>query len=472
MNPLRIIYSARKDHLKEEDMPGLEEEFVHYILNTKYQNLPAEVVDTAKHMFLINIGTTIAGATLEGCEALRDQIKGWGGRQEATILLHGDRVPAHQAALVNSYMARALDSDDGIRPGMHVGASAVPTALAAAELAKGCSGKELLTALAVGAEVADRINLVSDYDGFDPTGICSIFAATAVASRILSLDYEKTWNALAIGFNKSGGSFQSNIEGALSVRLIQGFVAQGGILSAQLAAKGFTGPKSFLEGIYGYFHLYAKGKYDPQRVVSELGKRFEFSKTMFKKYPSCGNTISSTEAMLDLVREHNLTPENVSQINIKVTPYAYKLVGGSFRIGHNPRVNAQFNIRYCVANALLRKSSKLEHFEEPLIRDPNIMDITQNVLVEADPILAERDETAVEMEVRTKDGNIYRKRIDIAAGFAERPLTREEIMERFWNCIGYARKPVPKEKAEKLVSWIGKLEEIDDIRSLIPLVLW
>ena len=453
-------------------MPGLEEEFVHYILNTKYQNLPNEVVGTAKQMIVTIIGTTIAGATLEGCQALRDQIKEWGGKEEATVLLHGDKVPAHHAALVNSYMARALDYDDGIRPGMHVGASAVPAALAASELAQGCSGKEFLTALAVGAEVADRINLVSDYDGFDPTGICSIFAATAVAGRILSLDREKLWNALAIAFNKSGGSFQSNIEGALSVRLIQGFVAQGGILSAQLAGKGFTGPKNFLQGIYGYFHLYAKDKYDLQKVAGELGKRFEFSKTMFKKYPSCGNTISSTEAMLDLVGEHDLTPENVSQINIKVTPYAHKLVGGLFRIGHNPRVNAQFSIRYCVANALLRRSSKLEHFDEPLIRDPNIMNIVQKVHIEADPILDERDETAVEMEVLTKSGDKYRKRIDIAGGFAERPLTREEITERFWNCISYAKKPLPREKIEKLISLIDQLEGVEDIRSLIPLALW
>jgi len=453
-------------------MPGIEEEFVHYILNAKYQNLPSEVVGTTKHMLLTIIGTTIAGSTLEGCQALRDQIKEWGGKGGATILLYGDKVPAHHAALVNSYMARALDYDDGIRPGMHVGASAVPAALAASELAQGCSGKEFLTALAVGAEVADRINLVSDYDGFDPTGICSIFAATAASGKILSLDHEKLWNALAISFNKSGGSFQSNIEGALSVRLIQGFVAQGGILSAQLAEKGFTGPKNFLEGIYGYFHLYAKDKYDPQVVVGELGKRYEFSKTMFKKYPSCGNTISSTEAMLDLAREHDLTPENVSQINIKVTPYAYKLVGGPFRIGHNPRVNAQFSIQYCVANALLRRSSKLEHFEEPLIRDPNIMDIVQKVYVEADPILDERDETAVEMEVLTKSGDKYRKRIDIAAGFAERPLTREEIMEHFWNCMSYAKKPLPREKIDKLISLIDQLEGVEDIRSLIPLALW
>ena len=269
--------------MSRRDLCGLEEELVEYVLSAQYEDLPTGVIDSAKRMILTIAGTTIAGAMLEGCEALVDQIKGWGGREEANILLHGGKVPAHNAALVNSYMARALDFDDGIRPGMHVGASAVPAALAASELADGCTGKEFLTALVVGAELADRINLVSDYDGFDPTGICSIFAATAAVSRILTLEKEQTWNALAIAFNKSGGSFQSNIEGALSVRLIQGFVAQGGIISAQLAQKGFTGPKNFLEGIYGYFHLYAKDKYDPSSVAGELGKRFEFTKTMFKK---------------------------------------------------------------------------------------------------------------------------------------------------------------------------------------------
>jgi 2-methylcitrate dehydratase PrpD len=452
-------------------MYGIEEKLIDYILATRYEDIPVEVIATAKNLTLTIMGTTIAGAMLEGCEALADQLKGWGGKEEATILIHGGKVPAHNAALVNSYMARALDSDDGIRPGMHVGASLVPAALAACELVGGCNGKEFLTALVVGAEVSDRINLVSDYDGFDPTGICSIFAATAAVSRILALKKEKLWNALAIAFNKSGGSFQSNIEGALSVRLIQGFVAQGGILSAQLAQRGFTGPKNFLEGIYGYFHLYAKDKYDPSAVAGELGKRFEFSKTMFKKYPSCGGTISSTEAVLELAREHGIRPDDIDRINVRVTPYAHKLVGGAFRIGDNPRVNAQFNIRYCVANALLRKSSRLEHFEEPLIRDPAIMDIVQKVHTEADPALDKRDETAVEMEVRTKSGATYHKRIDFAVGFAERPLRAEEIVERFHNCISFSKGLLPPDNIERLRSLLNELEKANDVRDLIPLLL-
>jgi hypothetical protein len=99
--------------------------------------------------------------------------------------------------------------------------------LAAAELVGGCTGKEFLTALVLGTERAARINSVSIYDGFDPTGICSIFATAAIAGRILHLNSQQMLDALALAFNKSGGSFQSNVDGSLAVRVIQGFVSQG-----------------------------------------------------------------------------------------------------------------------------------------------------------------------------------------------------------------------------------------------------
>ena len=252
-----------------------ERKLAQYVSDTEYRDLPGEPVDVAKNVILTVLGTTIAGARAEGCDALVTQVKEWGGKKEATILMHGGKVPAHNAALVNSMMARALDFCDAMSPGIHIGSSSVPTALAMTELVGGCSGEEFLTALVLGTEIAARINAVSDYDGFDPTGVCSIFAATAVAGKILQLDAQQMLHAMALGFNRAGGSFQSNIDGSLAVRVIQGFVSQGGVVCAQLAEKGITGPKNFLDGIYGYFHLYAKDKYDPQRMVGDLGKRFE-----------------------------------------------------------------------------------------------------------------------------------------------------------------------------------------------------
>jgi 2-methylcitrate dehydratase PrpD len=450
----------------------LEKKLSQYIVETRFDDLPQEAIDIVKNVVLTVLGTTIAGATAEGCEALISQAREWGGKEEATILIHGSKVPAYNAALVNSAMARALDFCDAMSPGLHLGSSSVPTALATAELAGGCSGKEFLTALVLGNELASRLNLSeSAYDGFDPTGVCGIFAATAIASKILHLNRQQALDALALTFNKSAGSLQSNVDGSLAVRLIQGFVSQNGIICAQLAQRGISGPQNFLEGVYGYFHIFAKDKHDPQATVADLGKRFELTKTVFKKYPSCGGTLSSTDAILDLIKEKDIVPEDLSRIDIKVTPYIYKLVGHQFRMGENPKVNAQFNIQYCVANALLRKSSKLEHFDEPSIREPKIMELIDKIHVMAEPTLDERGHTAIDMRVTTRDGGVLHKSVDIARGFPGNPLTKDEHNERFQDCVRYAKKPLPPENIEKLVSLIAQLEEIDDVRVLIPLLL-
>lgn len=449
----------------------IEKKLVEYIMETPFEMLPKEVIDIAKKVVLTVLGTTIAGAKEEGCETLLSQVKEWGGKEEATILIHGGRVPAHNAVLVNSTMARALDFCDSMLMGIHLGSSTIPTALAVAELTGGCSGREFLTALVVGTEIAVRIHFSSIYDGFDPTGVCTIFATTAIAGRILGLKSEQMLNALALAFNRAGGSMQSNIDGSLAVRLNQGFASQGGIICAQLAQGGITGPMNFLSGIYGYFHLYAKDRYEPEKVMGGLGERFEFTKTIFKKYPSCGGTLTSTDAILDLVANKYLTPENIAQITIKVTPPIYKLVGHPFKIGNNPRVNAQFSIQYCVANALLRGSSKLKHFEQNYIREPKIMELIEKIYVTAEPNLEKRTRLATEMEVRTKQGDTYHKVVDYFRGTPENPLTYEEHLERFQDCVRYPDECLPQENVEKILFHISQLEELPDICNLIPLLL-
>src|SRR3990172_4918970 len=118
-----------------------EQRLANYVSDTEYEDLPGEPVAIARNVTLTVAGTAIAGAKAEGCEALVSQVRRWGGRKEATVLLHGGKAPAHNAAFVNSAMARALDFCDGMVPGLHLGSSSIPTALAAAQLAGGCRGK-------------------------------------------------------------------------------------------------------------------------------------------------------------------------------------------------------------------------------------------------------------------------------------------------------------------------------------------
>ncbi len=450
----------------------LEKNLAQFIVESRYEDLPEKTINITKNVILTVAGTTIAGATAEGCSAVFDQVKEWGGNKEATILVHGEKVPAHNAALVNGMMSRSLDFCDVLPPGLHIGSSSFPTALAAAELIGGCTGKEFLTALVVGTEVAVRLNLSDkEYNGFDPTGVCGIFATASIAGKLLYLDVNQQLNALALAFNRSSGSFQSNIDGSLAVRLIQGWTAQSGIVCAQLAQKGINGPHNFLEGVYGYFHLFARDKFDAQQVGGDLGTRFELEKTVFKLYPSCGGTLAGTDAILDIIRESDLLPEEVEQIEIRLTPYIYNLVGHNFKIGSNPKVDAQFSIQYCLADALLRRSSKLQHFDELSVKDPAIMPLIERIKVVADSGLNSRRDTAIEMKIVTKNRGILGKSVYIPRGFPERPLTKDEHHVHFQDCISYAKKKLPPRNIEKLVTYIEHLEDIDDVRKIIPLFL-
>lgn len=450
----------------------IEKKITDYVHSTTFDEIPEEPLKTIKNMVLDVLGTTVAGAEEAGIDALRKFYTGLGGKNEASILIHGGRIPAHDAALVNSVMARALDFENAMAPGFHPGASAVPTALAAAELAGGCSGKDFLTALALGVETASRLNLPeAGYDGLDPTGVIGVFETAVIASRILKLSAEELWNALALAFNRAGGSLQANVDASLAVRVIQGWVSQSGITCARLAKLGITGPENFLEGVYGYFHLYAKGTLDPKTVVDGLGKRFDLQNVVFKKYPCCGMNQGPTELMLNMMREHNITPQEVEQIDVTVPPYCYKLVGHPFRLGDNPRVNAQFNMQYCIASALMRGESKLSHFDESNIKDPRVMEFVQKVHVTGDEALNQRGHTALDMKVSMKGGGVHQGSVEIAIGFPGNPLTQEEHKQRFWDCMAYAPKPLPRDRAEELISLIEGLEEVEDVRSLVNLLL-
>ena len=129
-----------------------------------------------------------------------------------------------------------------------------------------------------------------------------------------------------------------------------------------MAQRGITGPINFLSGHYGFAHLYGRGTLDVESVTRGLGEHWRLQNVVFKKYPSCGVTQGVTELALGLVSELGLRPSDVRSAVVRLPPYAHRLVGHAFQIGANPRVDAQFNAGYCVANALVRQSSPLQHF--------------------------------------------------------------------------------------------------------------
>jgi 2-methylcitrate dehydratase PrpD len=220
--------------------------------------------------------------------------------------------------------------------------------------------------------------------------------------------------------------------------LVQGFVAETGVWCAQMAARGLTGPKNFLDGHYGYRHLYAKGLCDSASFIDGLKERWLLETIVFKKYPSCGVTQGVTNQTLEIIAELALRPEDLEYAEVRMPPYATKLVGTAFVMGDSPRVNAQFSAQYCVANAIWRRASKLDHFRPEAICDVGLQALIAKVMVIADPAMDARGHSAVDLLIRTHDGRSAQRSYDVSPGFPGRGLAAAEHEERFEDCLAYA----------------------------------
>ena len=448
-----------------------EHTLAEFVTRLHLDSVPGDVQRVVRRMVLAVAGTGFAGAAEGGVVALRELLLEAGGSPQATVLVHGDRLPAHAAAQLNATMCRALDFCDAMAPGPHIGAALFPAALAAAELAGGCAGEEFLAALVAGAELASRFNLSeAQYDGFDPTGIVVVFAAAAASSRILGLTTEQTLHALALAFNRCGGSFQSHVDGSLGVRFVQGWVAEAGVQCARLAQRGVTGPVNFLSGHYGYRHLYGRDTLDSEAIGAKLGRAWLLQRMVFKKYPSCGVTQGLTELALALVAE-GLRAENVRSVEVRLPPYAFRLVGKVFDPGSNPRVDAQFSAAYCVANALVRRTSQLQHFAPAQVFDPALRQMIERVSVVADPALNARGHAAVDLDITTNDGLVLERALDVPPGFPGAELDDAQHRARFDDCLAYAPARIATAQVDRLLETVQGLARLDDVRSLVPLLV-
>ena len=448
-----------------------------HVVESKYENLPPETLKTAKNMIMDILCCALAGARAPGCQVITDQIREWGGKGESAIFFYGDKVPAPNAALANGVMARALDFENaGPHGPIHINASTVPTAFAVAETQAKCGGKNILTAIVLGADIASRIafaqniDFLGDEGGWDPSGTCTTFGTTAVAGKLLGLNEDQMINAFGIALNQAAGTMQSNVEGAITVRLNQGLAAQRGICSALWAKNGITGVKRVLQSPWGYFHLYSRDNYDKNYLLDQLGERFEGIGATIKLYPCCRGTHGALDCILEIIRKHDIKPDNVESIRVGVSRSIYNLTGHPFKIGQNPQVDAQFSLRFVVANAVVRKQMSLEHFTEESVKSREIFSLAEKVHPEAAyEFKPGKNVLSTIVEIKTNNGETFCNEVDVPKGDPENPLSREELLQKFRDCLAFGAKPLLK-NLDLLVQRVERFEEIENISALCELL--
>jgi len=453
-------------------------EFVKHFVKTRYQDLPPAAVEAVKKEILDSLATALGGSTKEGVGELVKMVKEWGGAKQSTVIAYGLKCPAPNAAQVNGTMIHALDYDDGHQTALvHIGCVTVSSSFAAAERMGKISGKEIITAVALGGDFMSRLGLASRpgknalSSGWHPTTLFGFLGSAAVAGKIFGLDEEKMINAIGLAYHQCGGAGSGVADGALAKRMGPGLAAKAGVTSALMAERGITGERDALEGKSGIYKVYMGGDYDPRVLTADLGKRWEVVNIGNKPYPCCGLTHACIDAALALRTKHNISFNKISSITVYGGQAVYDLSQPP-EIKQNPRtiIDAQFSVPYVVAVALVNGKVMVDDFTEESIKRAEILDVARKVTGKLAPEMNRHGVGPSRVTIKMQDGAEYSEYIEHCLGSVERPMTFEDIVRKFRECAVCAKKPLSSAKVEKVINLVSCLETLSDATEIIRLV--
>ena len=450
-----------------------------------YGALPPAVVELTKQCVLDTLGVSIGASSLapEG-KIVADYVRDLGGKPESTILGFGGRAPAPWAVFANGSFGHMLDYDD--LGGGHVSIATVPVALALAEKLGGVGGRDLITAIAAGADVMTRLSLairIPDWtmtEGWFATQLLGFIGGAATAGRLLGLDAEQMENAFGIGFNQMSGSRQMAVGAATHLRSMQaGFSGQGAVLAAELARRGIIGSKEILEGRYGLFKTYVRtNEPDWDAIVGGLGARFPLVDTHgFKVWPACGYTRPTNAAVMQMRQKLNLRPEDVESITIVGGTRATQLLSEPLDRKRRPResIDGKYSIPFTTAVMMVKGSVTLMDYTEQGLRDPAVLAMADKVsyCAEAsfpDVVGGSSSVSRPTVEIRTRGGKVHTHKARHLPGDPKQPVERPFLETKFRDCVSFSAKPVARGAADRAIEMIWQLEAAPDATEVVRLL--
>jgi len=451
-----------------------------FACETRESGVPDEVRASVRQRVLDIVGLCLAAGDLPTSHAALAFVVEQGGHGTAHAIGLADPVPPALAAFANGVLAHSLDYDDTHLPSvLHPSAAVVPAALAAAEQS-GASGREVVSAIAVGLEVCVRLGMA----GYDPetrnstffehgqhaTSICGAMGGAVSAAMLLGLDRRGVLDTLGVAGSMAAGIIEANRSGGTVKRLHCGWAAHAALSAASLVRHGFTGPPTVLEGRFGFFEAFLHGRYDAAAVVDGLGSSWATPDIFFKPYPANHFTHAALDAAYELARQ-GLRPEHVAAIRLLAPAPVIRTIGEPIEDKRTPSTGyqAQFSGPFAVATGLLAGAAGTRpgraDFTDELAREPVRRELMAKVTVAPDDECSAifPFEFPAIVEVDTVDGRTLVSKVLTNLGGPRRPLSDEDLLAKFRdNGAGVAATDLAE-----IERGILGLDDLPQIRSLL-----
>jgi 2-methylcitrate dehydratase PrpD len=451
-------------HISQVDTVAHEtQRLAEFAASLRYEDAPADVVERARNTIIDTVGTIVFGYDLPWSQMIVVQARRSGPGGKSRILgLGGPLVQAPAAAFANGALAHAYELDNLTSPGagVHPGAILLPAGLAVAQ-ERSLSGRDLLTAFIAGAEVMIRIGRATRHTneqrGFHAPGTTGPFGGAIAVGKLLGFDAARMTNALGIAGSLCCGlmEFARSGTGAMVKRLHLGRAAESGVLAASLAADGFTGPVSVIEGEHGFLRVFCRDT-DDGELLRGLGESWSTRTILMKRFACHISAHTSVQAILDLRAEHGYSGNDVAAIRIAGNEKMAK-------VNNIPRpkdvMMGQYSIPFCVALAHVRDPRDPRSFDEGAFNDPAIRSLCEHVTITVASGHHDHATLRAAVEVELKDGRVLKKMVDDFKGTPENPLDRAGVRERFMLLTRHC----PPADMERL---LARLQNIENETSL------
>lgn len=455
------------------------ERFLDLILDTRYEDLPAEAIEAGKIFFLDTVGVACAGKLAPKMKEMRIAAKGWGGGEgaQASVWNTPVRTAAPVAALLNGYQCHALEYDCVYEPGVILPTPPIFAALMArAEQLSAAgtppTGKELLRAFIVALEVSCTLALASrNAMFFFRPATTGVFSALAALACLSPLPREQLRYAFGIGYSQMCGPMQAHEEGSMMLAMQLGFAARNAVQAYDMAAAGITAPVQVLDGRFGFFHNF-ESENALLEALPQIGVPWKVTQLSHKPFPSGRVTHGAIHCLRVLQAELGLTRETVGDavraITVRMPPLGVRLVGRPM-ISNPPPNYARLCVPFVAATELLHGNVDPSSFVPQRLASPAIEALARKVQVLVEPNPNANAFFPQHVTLELEDGRVIERAVPYAWGHPLLPMSPQEREDKFRRCLHLTREDTAqqREATQAMIGWVGQLPQQQDCAPLL-----
>jgi 2-methylcitrate dehydratase len=436
-----------------------------------FDQLSPAAVYQAKRFLLDSIGCALGGYQQHDVTIALAVLNEIAGPGKATVIGSGQQMDAVSASLANALMIRCMDYNDIYwKQDPSHPSDIFPAAIACCERAGG-DGRELIVGLVLGHEFEMRL-CEAAFPGIRERGwhhaTLTAFVSPMVAARMLHLGAVEMQHAIGISAS-ARATLGAVTAGKLTMmkNTVDPMATQSGVLAALLAERGYTGPEHVIDGKEGLVHCFGPD-WKLNILTDGLGESWRITQCGMKAFPTEALTHTPISAVLALVKDKDLRPDEIAKVHIRTTARGADILSDPSKYDPHTKETADHSLPYVIAAAIAERQVTPLQFTQGKIMDPVIRAQLRKVQVVADPEI-ERVFPALQrviVRIHTVDGREFTKQLDYPKGDPRNPLTDKEIEEKF---EALAEPVMSLETRRRAMDAIWNLEKQSSVTELMKL---